>query len=498
VQTAIVSGPPGEEIYTDGYGRVKVQFHWDRESKNDDNSSAWVRVAMPMAGGQFGQIGLPRVGQEVVVQFLGENPDRPIITGVVYNEQHKAPWDLPAQRALCGLRSKELAGTRTNQIVLDDTKGEIQAQLRSDHLHSQLSLGHIHRLDGNVGHKEKRGDGFELRTDGHGVARASQGLLLTTESQPSATGSVKSMAETVMRLNQAYGQHDALAELAHQHDEKDSGAQASTAKAIKKQATTVKGSGGELPELSAPHVVLSSAAGIAATAVQSVHVTSGAHVAVTAGANVSLATQGGMFASVSQGMRMFVHKLGMKLIAASGDVDVQALTNSINLLAKLNITQSAERITITAKEEIVLNGGGSYIKLAAAGIEKGSNGRITSYGSEHEFLGARSLDAASVMPNRADIKGKGLFNLASHESASGRLGAGLPFRLFKNGSMLEEGVLDGSGNAQFEHEIEEGADYEVQMANLQRYAVPANEEAVQEENDAGVLSDFENPGGLHE
>jgi len=232
VQTAIVTGPPGEEIYTDGYGRVKVQFHWDREGKNDDNSSAWVRVAMPMAGGQFGQIGVPRVGQEVVVQFLGENPDRPIITGVVYNERQKAPWELPGQRALSGLRSKEIAGSRANQLVLDDTKGEIQAQLRSDHLHSQLSLGRIHRIDGNPGHAEKRGDGFELRTDGHGVARAGQGLLLTTEAQPGGTGGMKAIAATAMRLSQAHGQHDSMAELAHQHDARDPGVQASTVKAL--------------------------------------------------------------------------------------------------------------------------------------------------------------------------------------------------------------------------------------------------------------------------
>lgn len=486
VQTAIVAGPPGEEIYTDIYGRVKVQFHWDRESKNDENSSAWVRVAMPTAGAQFGQIGLPRIGQEVVVQFLGENPDRPIITGVVYNERHKAPWELPGQRALTGIRSKEIAGFRGNQLVLDDTKDQIQAQLRSDHLHSQLSLGQIHRLESIAGHKEKRGDGFELRTDGHGVVRAAQGLLMTTEARTGATGSVKAMAATEMRLAQAHWQHDALAELAQQHDEKNTGAQARTAKALENQNGSIKGGSGELPELTAPHVVLSSAAGIAATATRSIHIASGEHVAVTSGGNLSVATQDGLFASVRQGLRLFVHKVGMRLIAASGDIDIQALTNSIRLLAKLNITLDAERITITAKEEIVLNGAGSYMKLNGGGIEKGTKGIIRSHASKHEFVGAKNLDIANVMPLQADLKGKGIFNLGSHAAAGGRPQAGVPYKLYKDGCVVEQGKADDDGNFVFKHEINADARYMVELPSGDTYEIDCTEEPEDHELSAGI------------
>jgi len=154
-QTAIVVGPSGlDSIHTDEYGRVRVQFHWDREGDNDARSSAWIRVASSWAGAELGAAAIPRVGTEVIVQWLGGCPDRPIITGAVLNERNMPPWNVPAQQALTGLRSRELIpdggnapNGRSNHLVLDDTNGQIQAQLKSDHLHSQLSLGYITRVE---------------------------------------------------------------------------------------------------------------------------------------------------------------------------------------------------------------------------------------------------------------------------------------------------------------------------------------------------------------
>ena len=95
-QTAVVVGPAGEEIFTDKYGRVKVQFHWDREGKNDANSSCWVRVSSFWAGKNWGAIHLPRIGQEVVVALQEGDPDQPIIVGSVYNADMMPPYTLPA------------------------------------------------------------------------------------------------------------------------------------------------------------------------------------------------------------------------------------------------------------------------------------------------------------------------------------------------------------------------------------------------------------------
>jgi type VI secretion system secreted protein VgrG len=123
-QTAIVTGPAGEEIWTDRYGRVKVQFHWDREGKRDENSSCWVRVSHPWAGKGWGAIAIPRIGQEVIVEFLEGDPDRPIITGRVYNAEAMPPYGLPAAGVISGIKSDSTkGGGGYNEYVMDDTKG---------------------------------------------------------------------------------------------------------------------------------------------------------------------------------------------------------------------------------------------------------------------------------------------------------------------------------------------------------------------------------------
>ncbi len=125
-QTARVVGPDGEEIYTDEFGRVKVKFHWDRYSKGDENSSCWIRVSQPWAGAGWGGIMIPRIGEEVLVGFEEGDPDRPLITGRVYNAVQKVPYDLPANKTVSTIKtrsSQEGDATNFNEIKLDDKKG---------------------------------------------------------------------------------------------------------------------------------------------------------------------------------------------------------------------------------------------------------------------------------------------------------------------------------------------------------------------------------------
>ncbi len=126
-QTAMVVGPKGEEIYTDKYGRVKVQFHWDREGKRDDKSSCWIRVSQLWAGSEWGGIHIPRIGQEVIVAFLEGDPDRPIIVGRAYNAERMPPYALPNHQTRSGLKSrssKQGGGSNFNEIRFEDKKGE--------------------------------------------------------------------------------------------------------------------------------------------------------------------------------------------------------------------------------------------------------------------------------------------------------------------------------------------------------------------------------------
>ena len=125
VQTALVVGPSGEEIYTDQYGRIKVQFHWDRYGKKNEQSSCWIRVSQSLAGPQFGMQFIPRVGMEVVVSHLDDDPNRPLVTGVVYNGTNKPPFELPSKAAQSGLQTrstKDGAVANASQLIFDDTK----------------------------------------------------------------------------------------------------------------------------------------------------------------------------------------------------------------------------------------------------------------------------------------------------------------------------------------------------------------------------------------
>ncbi|MHC5539754.1 type VI secretion system Vgr family protein [Singulisphaera rosea] len=125
-QTAVVAGPSGEEIFTDKYGRVKVQFHWDREGKNDGNSSCWVRVGTPWAGKNWGIVHIPRIGQEVIVDFEEGDPDRPIIVGSVYNADMMPPYTLPDNKTQSGVKSRSsLQGSTENfnELRFEDKKG---------------------------------------------------------------------------------------------------------------------------------------------------------------------------------------------------------------------------------------------------------------------------------------------------------------------------------------------------------------------------------------
>jgi len=134
-QTAVVVGPAGEEIFTDKYGRVKVQFHWDRLGKKDEKSSCWVRVSHPWAGKNFGVVDIPRMGQEVIVDFLEGDPDQPIITGRVYNAEQMPPWDLPANATQSGILTRSSKGggyANANAVRFEDKKGSEQLWIHAE------------------------------------------------------------------------------------------------------------------------------------------------------------------------------------------------------------------------------------------------------------------------------------------------------------------------------------------------------------------------------
>lgn len=133
-QTARVVGPAGESIWTDQYGRVKVKFHWDREAKGDDTSSCWIRVSSAWAGQGFGGVQIPRVGDEVVVDFIDGDPNRPLITGRVYNESRMPPWKLPAAATVMGFMTRSKDGNKDNSshLFFEDKAGEERVDIHAE------------------------------------------------------------------------------------------------------------------------------------------------------------------------------------------------------------------------------------------------------------------------------------------------------------------------------------------------------------------------------
>ena len=144
-QTAIVTGPPGEEIHCDRYGRVKVQFHWDREGQADDRTSCWLRVASGWAGSAYGGIAIPRIGMEVLVTFLEGDPDQPLITGCLYHKENVVPYDLPANKTRSTFKTLSSPGGQGyNELRIEDKKGAEQI-----YLHAQRDW------DENIEHDQK-------------------------------------------------------------------------------------------------------------------------------------------------------------------------------------------------------------------------------------------------------------------------------------------------------------------------------------------------------
>jgi type VI secretion system secreted protein VgrG len=166
VQTAIVTGAAGDEIHTDeeGRGSVRVKFFWDRKGTQDEKSSCWIRTAMPSASGQFGFMALPRVGDEVVVTFLEGDPDRPLITGSVYNAENKPPYAYPANKTQSGLRTKSSKGggaDNFNEIFFEDKKGSEMFGIQAEKDHQILVKNNRMELVKAESHVEVAGDEFE-------------------------------------------------------------------------------------------------------------------------------------------------------------------------------------------------------------------------------------------------------------------------------------------------------------------------------------------------
>ncbi|OXJ14854.1 type VI secretion system Vgr family protein [Burkholderia sp. AU6039] len=392
VEYAVVTCPENQEIWTDAYGRVKVQFLWDRLGNNDERSSCWVRVAGAWHGDQFGGIFLPRRGHEVEVAFVNGDPDLPIIVGSATNAFNMPPFALPENQTLAGYRSREVGGRRANTLAFDDTNGKIQAHLSSDEGTSQLNLGYITRIAGNAGRQDERGRGVELRTDGDGVFRAATGMLLTTEGRPNAQGHAKAMSEAIRRLEDAKSLHVAMSRAAQEGEAQEAdGHQSDLAKTIEAQNDQIRGvasDGNPFPEFSEPHLMIDGKAGVEITTPATVHVAA-QQVAVTSEGHVGVASGRSLFASVRDTISLFAQRAAIRISAALGDIVLHALTSSIKLESAKSIQLLTKVIQITGVEKLELQGGKTRMVLDDSGAQIFTPGRFVAFASTHSLPGPK-------------------------------------------------------------------------------------------------------------
>ncbi|WP_226478086.1 type VI secretion system tip protein VgrG [Pseudomonas sp. MWU16-30323] len=388
-QIATVVGPPGEEIYCDEWGRVKVQFPWDRADKNNDHSSCWIRVTQGWAGATWGSMAIPRVGQELVISYLDGDPDQPIATGTAYRQTNLPPYELPKLNAVATTKSREFKGTRANELRIDDTTAQISAALMSDHEHSALHLGYLTHPR-HYGGGRPRGEGFELRTDGHGALRAAKGLLLTAEAQLKAGAGqlerqqVIEVLQTALTLARQLG---AAAEDA-QGITQDSQPQKSLTDAVNALGHGSNDQAEGTGQGALPIIALSGPDGIAAATSRSIALGAGEHIDSVAQHNQQLTAGQKVVINAGDEIGLFAQGGDMRHIAHNGQLLLQAQHNSIQVQAdqSVEISASQQHVLVAADKHITLLCGGAYIKMQGGNIELGMPGDFTVKAANRYFV----------------------------------------------------------------------------------------------------------------
>jgi len=441
VQTATVVGPQSSgadssqqaEVHTDEYGRIKIQWHWQRSQEHpefganmDDKSSCWVRVSMPSAGAGFGHQFIPRIGQEVLVDFLENDIDRPIVTGVVHNGSHPVPTfsgagALPANKTLSGIKTKEFEGGQYGELLFDDSKGEVRTKLSSEHGKTQLNMGYlIHpRTDGKG---EARGEGFELRSDKQGAIRAS-GLLISTEAKDGASGKqldrspAQSQLESALDTAKNLGEYAAkqLADSMETGDDDQTvkpdnspGSKASTghlhhhvhaSKSFEAGSNTDQDGKSKSKEQAGQQkiILLHGTDGVAITTPQSQTLSAGTNLDQVAQRDTNQSTGRRWIHNVGQHISLFVggvkDQITLKLIAAKGKLQVLAQSDDIEITADKNtkFTAIKGKGLFNAKQEILMTAGGAYIRIKDGKIELHAPGKISIKGGSHDWSGPAQM-----------------------------------------------------------------------------------------------------------
>ncbi|MBD8196749.1 type VI secretion system Vgr family protein [Pantoea agglomerans] len=353
--------------HIDKDGRYRVNMLFDRDNWDTGFESLWVRQSRPYAGDTYG-LHLPLLaGTEVAIGFEDGNPDRPYISGVLHDSAHGD------HVTIRNYKRNVLRTPANNKIRLDDSRDQEHIKVSTEYGgKSQLNLGHL--VDAE---KQKRGEGFELRTDSWGAIRAQKGMFISADGQTKAQGQVLEMQPAVSNLGDAREQMTSISDDAQKATANPADLQAQI-KLLEQQLTDLKKS----------VLLLSAPDGMALTSGQHLQVSAGQNLIATAGKNADVSVVKNLFIGVGNALSVFVRKLGIKLIANQGPVKIQAQNDLMELVARgeFSITSTEDEIHITANKRVVINGGGSYINLDANGIESATLGE---YRTKAGFYGRK-------------------------------------------------------------------------------------------------------------
>jgi type VI secretion system secreted protein VgrG len=461
--SAIVVCPPGEEVHCDALGRVKIRFlglrpedHTEGAGTTDtDADSAWVRVMTNWAGTQWGMQTLPRAGSEVIIDFLHADCDKPIIVGSVHNgstppSSFSHVGNLPGNKALAGIKSRELQGIRYNQLRLDDTSEQISAQLASEHGHSQLNLGYLTHPR-QEGQGAARGEGAELRSDQSIAIRGAQGIYLTADARLRAAGEQLSR-DGLVALSEVMGsiatQLSALSQTHHADPANDQDQQPLTQlnQYVKQWHQGSNTAPDNQPQGSRqPIVAIDAPAGMLLGSQNNIAIAAQTNVDSISGGTTRLSAGRHLLLRAAQSISLFAHQLGMKLIAASGKLELQTHKDDIEIT-------SAKRIVLSAADEIVLQAPkltfiseGAQLNLGGGAVTYQTSGAYTIHSASFAHTSPGNASVAGMSLPKSEIKTDERFLLT-------RTGSGepLPNRRYRvlrtlDDSELLSGVTDQQG-----------------------------------------------------
>jgi type VI secretion system secreted protein VgrG len=530
-QTAIVVGPPGAVVHTDRDHRIKVQFHWQRNAADsdlshsrlnhpcpdghtgapaDDRAGTWVRIATPLApiaGANWGAVAVPRVGSEVLIDFMDGNIDRPVVIGSLYNgkgqvdAQHNqcfygagaatgnAPAWFPGESgahahpaALSGIKTQAMNASQSgngayNQLVFDDSAGQprvaLQSHARAHTGTAELNLGTLrHQADNQ--RLAAAGFGAEFKTAHSAALRAGQGLLLSTAAQAGAGGNQLDAREAQAQVEHSHALQLTLARTAQQHkaalrDEKGQ-AEPEPGKlpavgAIERSIEVLKGveaadgGQGQVTAWTEPQLQLSSPAGIAAVTPADAMIAAGDTSSITAGQDINFAAQGSSFYGVKDGISLFTYgkasakdkpnqETGIKLHAASGKVSSQSQSDETRITADKTITVASitKGVAVAAKEHVLLTAQGGYLRIEGGNIMLHAPGKVEFKASMKELAGpANGSVASSTLPEVKKIFNEA-FVIVNEETKEPM--AYVRYRLESASGVKIEGTTDALGRTQ--------------------------------------------------